>query len=309
MRINPAVKRELPPASASGARSRTSTRCADSRAESAAHRAALPPPTTITSQWTPDTFYSRGGPNRRTRSTEQFAQHERQDAAVLVVVHLDRRVDAHEQRNFLHAAVGSPDHQRRVLLRPDLALDAANVYGLVAFDAERRDRVAAFELEGEHTHADEVRAMDALEALHDHRAHPQEQRALRRPVARAARAVLLAAEHHGRDAFGDVFHRRFVDRHLFARGLMEGNSALGARAVGLHRKHQVLDAHVAEGAAHHDLVVAAARAEAVELGHRHVMLLQINAGGGRGLDRARGADWGRRPRGAERPQEARTADP
>src|SRR6266704_5970051 len=146
MRISPAVKRELPPASSCGARSRTSTRCADSRAESAAHRAALPPPTTITSQWTPDTFYSRGGPNRRTHSTEQFAQYERQDAAVLVVVHLDRRVDAQEQRDFLRAAVLAPDHERRVLLRPDLALDAANVHGFVAFDAQRSHGVAALEL-------------------------------------------------------------------------------------------------------------------------------------------------------------------
>src|SRR6266566_5826559 len=208
MRISPAVKRELPPASASGARSRTSTRCADSRAESAAHRAALPPPTTITSQWTPDTFYSGGGTNRRSRLAEKIAQHERQDAAVLVVVHFDRGVDAQEQRDFIHAAVGPPDHQRRVLLRPDLALDAADVDGLVALDAERSDRVAALELERQHAHADEVRAVDALEALHDHRAHPQEERAFGRPVARAARAVLLAAKHHGRDAFGDVFHRR-----------------------------------------------------------------------------------------------------
>src|SRR5437762_10685438 len=134
MRISPAVKRELPPASASGARSRTSTRCTDSRAESAAHRAALPLPTTITSQWTPDTFYSGGGPNRRSRLAEKIAQHERQDAAVLVVIHLDRRVDAQEQRDFIHAAVLAPDHERRVLLRPDLALDAADVDGLVALD-------------------------------------------------------------------------------------------------------------------------------------------------------------------------------
>src|SRR5947208_8590786 len=197
MRRSPAVKRELPPASSSGARSRTSTRCADSRAESAAHRAALPPPTTITSQGTPDTFYSGGGPNRRSRLAEKIAQHERQDAAVLVVIHLDRRVDAQEERDFLHAAVGPPDHQRRVLLRPDLFLDAADVDDFVALDAQRSDRVAALELEGKHAHADEVRAMDALEALHDHRAHPQEQRALRRPVARAARAVFLAAEDHG----------------------------------------------------------------------------------------------------------------
>jgi len=98
-------------------------------------------------------------------------------------------------------------------------------------------------------------------------------------VARAAGAVLLAAERHGRDAFGDVFHRSLVDRHLLAGGLVDGDAAFDARAVGLHGKHQVLDAHVAEGAAHHDLVVAAARAEAVELGHRHVMLLQIDAAG------------------------------
>src|SRR5215831_3425914 len=49
MRSSPAVKRELPPDSSSGARSSTSTRFAVSFAESAAHKAALPPPTTITS--------------------------------------------------------------------------------------------------------------------------------------------------------------------------------------------------------------------------------------------------------------------
>src|SRR5262245_32878604 len=49
MRSSPAVKRELPPDSSSGARSSSSTRFAVSFADSAAHRAALPPPTTITS--------------------------------------------------------------------------------------------------------------------------------------------------------------------------------------------------------------------------------------------------------------------
>src|SRR5262245_40159223 len=49
MRRRPAVKRELPPDSSSGARSSTSTRLAVSFADTAAHRAALPPPTTITS--------------------------------------------------------------------------------------------------------------------------------------------------------------------------------------------------------------------------------------------------------------------
>src|SRR5215467_13318986 len=49
MRKSPAVKRELPPDSSSGARSSTSTRFAVSFAEIAAHKAALPPPTTTTS--------------------------------------------------------------------------------------------------------------------------------------------------------------------------------------------------------------------------------------------------------------------
>jgi hypothetical protein len=46
-RIAPAVKRVLPPASQSGARSSTSTRSQRSRAARAAQKAALPPPTTI----------------------------------------------------------------------------------------------------------------------------------------------------------------------------------------------------------------------------------------------------------------------
>src|SRR4051812_27442939 len=45
----PAVNAVLPPRSASGARSSTSTSAPRSRAARAAHMAALPPPTTITS--------------------------------------------------------------------------------------------------------------------------------------------------------------------------------------------------------------------------------------------------------------------
>ena len=45
----PAVKKPLPPRHASGAFSSTITRAPASRADSAAHIAALPPPTTTTS--------------------------------------------------------------------------------------------------------------------------------------------------------------------------------------------------------------------------------------------------------------------
>src|SRR5262249_22233784 len=51
MRKPPPVKALLPPRHSSGARSRTSTFAPCSRADSAAQRAALPPPTTITSKF------------------------------------------------------------------------------------------------------------------------------------------------------------------------------------------------------------------------------------------------------------------
>src|SRR6266850_689871 len=61
----PAVKNPLPPRHVSGAFSTTSVRAPASRADSAAHMAALPPPTTITSYdvaiWTPSGEVVRGG--------------------------------------------------------------------------------------------------------------------------------------------------------------------------------------------------------------------------------------------------------
>src|SRR6266508_1847098 len=166
MRKSPAVKRELPPASSSGARSRTRTRFAVSFAESAAHRAALPPPTTMTSQSAVGIVLS-GGANRGPGFSENLAQHERQDAAVLVVVHLDRRVDAQQHLDLLLRSVLAADDERRFLLRPDARFDAGNDDDLVPLDSERLHRIVAGELEREHAHADEVRAVDALEALHD----------------------------------------------------------------------------------------------------------------------------------------------
>ena len=59
-----------------------------------------------------------------------------------------------------------------------------------------------------------------------------------------------------------VPHRGVVDRHLLAVGLVARHAALDAR------DHEVLDAHVGEGAARHDAVVAAARAVAVEVRRR-----------------------------------------
>jgi hypothetical protein len=62
----------------------------------------------------------------------------------------------------------------------------------------------AGELQRQHAHADEVRAVDALEALDDHRAHAEQVGALGRPVAARAGAVFLAGDDHQRRAVGLV---------------------------------------------------------------------------------------------------------
>ena len=137
--------------------------------------------------------------------------------------------------------------------------------------------VPPLEHEGRNAHADQVRAVDALEALGDHGAHAEQVRALGRPVARRAGAVFLAGENDERNALVLVAHGGVVDEHPLARGMVDGVAALDhVAALVLH--HLVLDADIGEGAAHHDFVVAAPRAVLVEVGDRDLVLLQVFAG-------------------------------
>ena len=71
-----------------------------------------------------------------------------------------------------------------------------------------------------------------------------------------------------------VLHRGIVDRHLLAVGPVLGQAALRDVAVGA-LQHEVLDADVGEGAAHHHLVIAAPRAVLVEVGRADLMLAEV----------------------------------
>jgi hypothetical protein len=99
--------------------------------------------------------------------------------------------------------------------------------------------------------------VDALEALDDDGAHAEQVGALRRPVARGAGAIFLAGDDDHRRAVGLVLHRHVIDRHDFI--------AIAAHAALDAGDHLVLDADVGEGAAHHHLMMAAARAIGVEV--------------------------------------------
>ena len=159
----------------------------------------------------------------------------------------------------------------------------------------------------QHAHADEVRAVDALEALRDDGAHAEELRALGRPVARRAGAVFAPREHDERNLLRLIAHRRVIDRQTLAGGLHDRQAALDhvARLV-LH--HLVLDADIGERAAHHHFVIAAAGAVLVEVDRPHLMLDEILTGRARGLDRARGRNVVGGDRIEEEREDARVLD-
>src|SRR6185503_18905621 len=143
--------------------------------------------------WLPDRL-------KKTRQNKtlrrEFAQHIMQNAAIPVVFELVEGIDAAKQRHALQRAIAGDDLRRQGLTRLQVALQAPDRHLLVTLQAQRRPRRAVLEGERQHTHADQVGAMDALKALADHGADAEQAGALGGPVARRAVAVLGAREHH-----------------------------------------------------------------------------------------------------------------
>src|SRR5699024_3329789 len=158
--------------------------------------------------------------------------------------------------------------------------DAFDGEGLGAVEPERLSRLAGGELQRQDAHADEVRAVDALEALSDDGLDAEQLRALGGPVTRGSRAVLLATEDDQRDAGGLVVHRGVVDRRLRTVLLREVAGEATLDSV----EELVLQADVRERSADHDFVVAAARAVGVEVLALHTVLDEVLAGRGVGLE-------------------------
>ena len=101
--------------------------------------------------------------------------------------------------------------------------------------------------------------MDALEALGQHRLDAEQERAFRGPVSRRSGSVFLAGDHQERHAVGLVPHRRVVDRHHLALRKERRPSAFRSR------RQLIAQPDVRERAAHHDFVIAAARAVRIEI--------------------------------------------
>src|SRR3546814_2425072 len=94
----------------------------------------------------------------------EFPQHIVQDAAVHIIFDLVRRIDAAERVEAEGRAVGAGDvHVDRLARRQ--VRDARDGELVVDGQAQRLARLAIDELQRQHAHADEVRAVATPEAL------------------------------------------------------------------------------------------------------------------------------------------------
>ena len=93
-----------------------------------------------------------------------------QHAAVLDVFDLDLGIDPAQEVDLLHRAIRVGERRLHGLARGQVALQPGDRHRLVTGQAQRFAGVAAGELERDDAHADEVGAVDALEALGDDRA-------------------------------------------------------------------------------------------------------------------------------------------
>src|SRR6185503_10421994 len=167
----------------------------------------------------------------RSAARDQPPQHVLQDAAVAVVLGLVGRVDAYARVELDRLAVVAPGahaHGASGLEGAAVELGDLDVERLVAGEAERLRALALRELERQDAHADQVGAVDALEALRERGAHAEQRRALGGPVARRAGAVFFAGQNDGRHALLLVLHGGVEDRGRLLVREVQGRAALDA---------------------------------------------------------------------------------
>ena len=237
-------------------------------------------------------------PGSRLRSTDELPYDIRKDPAVAEGDQLLRRIDPRRHPELLHAAVSGLRLHADLTARLQSFAGADEAVLLGPRQLQRRRGVPRLELQRQNTHVHQVAAMDALERLGNHRLHAQQERPLRRPVARGSGSVLLTRDHQQRHPDLPVLFGGVVDRHQLAARLQDRPSAFGSWG------NLIPQPGVGKRAAHHHLVVAAPRAVRVEIGRLHAMLDQVLARGAVGLDRSGRRDVIRRDAVAEERQHA-----
>src|ERR1700733_2072781 len=107
-----------------------------------------------------------------------------QNAAVSVIFEFVEGIDPAEKGYPLQRTVAGHDLRRQLLPWFQVTLQSPYSYGLVALQSDRLPGRAVLEGQRQHAHADEIGAMDALEALADHGADTEQPGSLGGPVTR-----------------------------------------------------------------------------------------------------------------------------
>src|SRR4051794_6067481 len=116
--------------------------------------------------------------------SNKLTQYIRQDAAVAECHELLRRVDPRDRLKLDDLVADRPYCDQPAWF--ETMRDARQLVALAARQRQRRRGGASLELQRQHPHVHEIAAVDALETLRDHRLDAEQQRSLRRPVARRA---------------------------------------------------------------------------------------------------------------------------
>src|SRR3990172_2715698 len=160
---------------------------------------------------------------------QQLPQHVLQNSAIPVIVQLRRRVDAADHLKLTGRALVA--HRLDAEFRPDLESvgDAGDVELLESAKPVGLEIFAGLEHQRHDAHADQVAAVNALEALGDNGFDAEQPRPLGGPIARGAGAVFLAGDDDQRHPLFLILHRRVINRHLLFVRQMNRDAALGVR--------------------------------------------------------------------------------
>src|SRR5579859_4970450 len=202
----------------------------------------------------PGAYSAPGEFNRSGRLARrgELAQHVMQNSAVLVVVEFLRRIDAQTRLEFgLLAIVGRGYDLDRL---GGALVQAHHLETLPARQPEALRTLAVLVLQWQDAHADQIRPVNALEALGDDGLHAEKHRAFGGPIPRASRAVFLARQDHERRTLGLVLDGGVENRHRFAARNMQRYTAFRAG------QKCIAQPDIGERPAHHDFMIAAARA-------------------------------------------------
>ena len=103
---------------------------------------------------------------------------------MLVVGNLERRIDSGDSGEIFLFALSVARADLDFFLRLEILAQAFEIENFEAGKAQRLEIFARREFQRQHAHADQIAAMNALEAFGQHGANAEQQSSFRRPVAR-----------------------------------------------------------------------------------------------------------------------------